>query len=121
MFKLRQAHIDAFEEVHRQTFEDRMVRDIAERFFSQYESLGDEAVRERICDGMERAPKYEIHAQADVAKFIRLMFGIGPDFDTSRKTRFARDILAQTERSAGARLDEIKTQARREGIRQPGK
>jgi len=121
MLRLRQEHIDAFEEMHRQTFEDRMVRDIAERFFSQYESLGDEKVRERIREGVERAPNYEIDAPIDVAMFIRLMFGIRPDFDTSRKTSFAREILNQTDRPAGERLDEIKARARSEGISQPSK
>jgi hypothetical protein len=119
MFTLRQQHIDSFEAMYRETFEDRMVRDIAERFYPQFEAMGEEKVRDRISDGIERAARYDIYAQRDVAQFIRLMFGIRPDFDTSRKTPFAAEILQQTDRPVAERLEEIKKLARRSGVRQP--
>jgi rubrerythrin len=118
-FTLRQEHLDSFDAMYRETFEDRMLRDIAERFYPQFEAMGEEKVRDRICDGIERAARYEIHTQRDVAQFIRLMFGIRPDFDTSRKTPFAAEILKQTDRPAMERLEEIKMIARHNGVRQP--
>ena len=117
MFKLRQGHLDEFEEGYRTTFEDRMLRDIAERFYLQFQELGEEKTRERIREGMERAGQYEIRTQRDVARFIRMMFGLRPDFDTARQTRFAGDILKQTDRPAAERLDEIKAAARQSKLR----
>ena len=58
-----------------------MVLHIQARFPSQFEDLGEDKVRRRIQDGIERAERYEIRTQADVARFIRFMFGIRPDFD----------------------------------------
>jgi hypothetical protein len=69
-------------------------------------------VRKRIWDGVERAGRYEIRSEKDVATFIRYMFGLAPDFDTSRKFEWVGPILKDTKLSATERLDKIKTVAR---------
>jgi len=98
--------------VPRETFEDRMVRHLAVKFPIECEELGEEKVRSRIRDGVTRAKKYEIRAQADVSRFIRFMFAIRPDFDTAVRTMWAQEILEDTEASASDRLDRIREEAR---------
>lgn len=112
MFVMRQHHMEAFEEGYRETFEDRMVLHLEARFPSQFDELGEEKVRRRIQEGVDRAARYEIRAQVDVTRFIRFMFAIRPDFDTSRKTGWARPILEDTSVPAAERLDRIREEAR---------
>ena len=112
MFTLRQQHLDALAESYRETFEDHMVAHIRVKFPAQFEELGERKVRERVWDGVERAKRYEIRAQKDVARFIRFMFGIGPNFDTARKTAWVRPILEDKEVPASERLDRIRAEAR---------
>ena len=112
MFVMRQNHLEAFEAGYRDTFEDHMVQHVAAKFPTEYEELGEERVRGRIEDGIKRAERYEICAQPDVARFIRFMFAIRPDFDTSRKTAWAQPILEDTSVPAAERLDRIREEAR---------
>jgi len=112
MFVMRQHHMEAFEEGYRETFEDRMVLHIQAKFPIEFQELGEEKVRSRIEEGIERAERHEIRAQSDVARFIRFMFTIRPDFDTSRKTAWARPILEDTDVPAAERLDRIRDEAR---------
>lgn len=109
--------MDAFSRSAVETFEDRMVETLGARFPSECEELGEEGVRQRIRDGMERSASYEILTERDVAHFIRLMFGIRPDFDTSRKTSWVKEILEDTETPANERLTNIRQTARTKGIK----
>ncbi len=112
MFVVREHHMQALEEGFRETFEDRMVLHVQAKFPSQADELGEKQLRRRIQDGIERAERYEIRAQSEVARFIRFMFGIRPDFDTSRKTPWARPILEETDVPAARRLDRVREEAR---------
>ena len=112
MFVLRQSHLDAFTAAARESFEDRMVAHLESRFPNECEELGDANVRDRIWEGVERAEAYEIRAEKDVATFIRYMFGLRRDFDTSRKTAWAGEILDETDVPATERLARIKEIAR---------
>jgi hypothetical protein len=114
MFVLRQPHLDAFAQVARESFEDRVLPHLRERFAEECEELGDQKVRARIQDGIDRAARYEIRQDADVTAFIRLMFGLRPDFDTARQTAWAGEILRDLSRPAPERLADIKKRARAE-------
>ena len=117
MLIMRHQHMEAFSRTAVESFEDRMVARLGIRFPAECEELGDEGVRERIRDGMERSTQYEIRTERDVAHFIRLMFGIRPDFDTSRKTAWAKEILKDTQLPANQRLSTIGKTARTKGIK----
>ena len=117
MFVMRNRHLESFSKSAAETFEDRMVGQLHARFPVECSELGDESVRQRIRDGMKRAPTYEICTERDVAHFIRLMFGIRPDFDTSRKTAWAKEIVSDTQVSASQRLTTIGKTARAKGIK----
>jgi hypothetical protein len=112
MFKLRQQHLDAFAAAYRESFQDHMIAHLREKFPDQCEELGEQKLRERIADGIERANRYDIRAQKDVARFIRFMFGIGPNFDTARKTAWVQPILKDKDVPASERLERIREEAR---------
>jgi len=112
VFILRKEHLDAFALAAREGFEDRTAAHLQSRFPQECEELGEEEVRERIREGIERAGRYDIHAEKDVATFIRYMFGLAPDFDTSRKFEWVGPILRDKELSPTERLDKIKAVAR---------
>ena len=116
MFILRQQHLDAFSEAAKEGFEDRMVSLLYEKFPDECEQLGERGVRRRICTGVERAAQYEIDTEADVAVFIRLMFGISPTFDTDSETAWTAEILQDQELSASERLEQIRHEARIHGV-----
>jgi hypothetical protein len=117
MFVMRQTHLDAFGQAAVQGFEDQMVVHLRARFPRECQELGEEKVRRRIQDGIKRAGRYEIRSQRHVARFIRFMFGIRPDFDTARQTRWAAAILKETNAPPADRLDRVKAAARERRVR----
>ena len=117
MFVMKQPHFEAFRMVAAEGFEDRMVTHLRTKFRRECEQIGEDDVRRRIQDGMKRSGRYEIRSERDVARFIRLMFGIRPDFDTSRQTRWAAEILAETDVRPAERLDRVEAAAREHHIR----
>ena len=117
MFVMRKRHMDGFAKSAAETFEDRMVGQLNSRFPAECNELGDEGVRQRIRDGVDRSATYEIRTERDVAHFIRLTFGLGPKFDTSRKTSWAKEILQDTQVPAGQRLTNIGQTARTKGVK----
>lgn len=117
MFVLKQHHLDALAQVARESFEDRMAVMLRQRFAGQCDELGEDGLRERIADGIDRASGYDITAEQDVATFLRYMFGLRPDFDTARETAYAGKILREKDATAADRLARIKTAAREQRTR----
>ena len=105
--------MDAFSQAGREGFEDFMVGDLRTRFPDACEPLSDDDLRDRIRNGIKRAGRYEIHEQRDVGCFIRLGFGMGPDFD---KTPWASPILKETTVSGTERLSRIRKAADEERL-----
>jgi hypothetical protein len=117
MFIMKDRHFEAFKRIAQQGFEDRLVIHVRDRFPAECDALGEDGVRDRIRDGIDRAARYDIVAERDVCRFIRFMFGIRPDFDTSGKTRWAGEILNDLESPASDRLDRIRKEASQQRVR----
>jgi len=113
MFVLRPEHLEAFAQSYRDSFEDRMVREVDQRYPTKFDEMGEEAVRAQIRDGVDRSLKYGISAPPHVARFIRFTFALGPRFDMSRRTAWARPILEDDSMPPGDRLDKIRKEARK--------
>jgi hypothetical protein len=92
MFTIRQAQMDRFAEASRQEFDDRMVAHVQRFFPDQYQAMGDAAARRLIRHGHARANGYGIVGEADVGRYITLVFGYGRDFDENEP--WAREVLA---------------------------
>lgn len=86
-------------------FEDRMVGYLAKRFSDSCAAKGEQAVRETIRKGIERARSYEITTEYDIARYIILMHLFSEDFDTSPATPWAAEILANANLSSFAKMN----------------
>lgn len=91
--KLRKKNMEGLSEGARQGFEDRMVAHLAELFTDQSRKLGETGVRQKICEGIERASGYDIGIERDVCIYIELMFAFGRDFDSDPCCPWAGAIL----------------------------
>ena len=93
MIMMRKEQMDEFEKNEVRKFEDRMVVHLNQFFPKEAKDLGEPRVREEIRYGIQRAKRYEIVSEKDVACYIDMMFKFGRDFDKDPKLPWARRIL----------------------------
>jgi hypothetical protein len=93
MFRIRREQFEALSRTLRKSFEDRMVVHLRKFFPELCTSLGEDATRARISEGIRRAKAYRIVAERDVCRYIDLTFALGPDFDRDEALPWARQIL----------------------------
>jgi hypothetical protein len=91
MFRIRERTMDAFTHAAVRAFEDEMLDHMSHCFPNELATLGEDAARDFVRRGIERAHGYRIDSALDVCKFIDLMLVFGDDFD--RECDWARDIL----------------------------
>lgn len=89
---IRNEQIEEFDRREAAKFEDRMVEHLRESFPEQCEEMGEDAVREDVRYGVDRAESHEIESEQDVCNYVNLMFALGRDFDTDLS--WAQRILA---------------------------
>lgn len=106
-FALRDAHLAAFAEAARESFEDRMVAHVRLAFRPKYDELGEEGVRRWVRSGIERAATYDLTVEVHVSRFIRLMFQLGENFDRGQ----AKAMLSRRDVPAPLRLNRVLTMA----------
>jgi Domain of unknown function (DUF4123) len=85
VWQVRQEQLQALGEASRKDFEDRMVRHAAKAFPEESRTLGEDGVRGLIRHGAARAAVYQLNREADICRFIELMFALGRDFDQTPK------------------------------------
>ena len=112
MLTIRREQMEVLSAYMRQSFEDRMVRHLAQSFPAQCKKLapptsGDESVRALIRQGIEKAASYDITSERDVGRFIEVMVAMDPRFDEPGALDWARQILREKILSARARMDLI--------------
>jgi hypothetical protein len=94
MLSLRSAQITALTEPRLADFEDRMRSHVGRCFMATTRTMSDQAIREVIRYGAERAQLHDICSERDVCKYINLMFVFGRDFDRDPRLPWAHEILA---------------------------
>lgn len=75
MFVVREAHKTAFRQAAAESFEQRMLRDVLQRFPHTCARLGDAAVRERIRAGLKQADNGQC-SEEEAAGAIRHSFAM---------------------------------------------
>jgi hypothetical protein len=104
---------EQMEELNRrqaEKFEDRMVEHLRETFPEPCQEMGEDALREDIRYGMDRAESYGIESEQDVCNYVNLMMALGRDFDTDRP--WARRILTDPDVAGPAeRIDALYDEA----------
>lgn len=93
-------------------FEHRAVGHIREVFPKDFAALGEPAVREWVRQGVEAAQRYGFEVEADVLRFIDLMFIFSRDFDRNPESSWAAPILRDEGREPKARMDALYDEAR---------
>lgn len=88
-------------------FEHRMIDCLAHSFPDPCAKLDLDILRERVRLGIERAGRWGLTAEYDVARYIALMHILGPDFDTAPETSWVSPLLASSELEPDEKLDEI--------------
>ncbi len=109
--KIRNEQIEAFNEARVSKFEQYMYDHLRKWIPGQCAELGEEAVRQRIHDGIDRAARYDVFGQRDLARFIDLMFVLGPRFDRDSRYPWARDILADDKLVPTEKVDRLCAEA----------
>lgn len=117
MLIIRREQMQALSDYMRRSFEDRMVRHIAQSFPAQFKKLapppaGDAPVRALIQQGIERAANYEITIEREVGRFIEVMVELGAGFETRADAAWAQTILRDVTLSGRVRMELIHQQLR---------
>ena len=111
MLTIRNEQMTALAEQQRYQFEDRLVAHVRRHFREECAALGNEAVCAQVHDGIARARKHGLGSELDVARFVDVMFGLRPDFDSEP---WAAAILGDKGRLPTERMDCVCEQAERE-------
>ena len=111
--KIRDEQLEAFTEARVASFEQYMYDHLRKWIPGECAELGEEGVRQRVRDGVERAARYDVLGQRDMARFIDLMFVLGPRFDRDSRHRWAGDILADKTLTPTKKVDRLCTEANR--------
>jgi hypothetical protein len=107
MLKIREAQLAVLREAKSRDFEERMARHLIEVFPRHVAAVEPDRVREWIRTGAKQAATYAIRTERDVALFIDLTVGIGPDFADQAPMGWARAILEDQALSGTAKVDLI--------------
>jgi hypothetical protein len=95
MLTIRREQLTVFSELEVRRFEDWTLAHLKSFFPRECTALGDRRLRETVQYGITRARTHGITSRRDVVKYIDLMVVFGRNFDTNKRLRWARDILAQ--------------------------
>ena len=115
LFKMTDAHMEAFSKQQRQRFEDEMVAYFREHYPADAVRMGDDGLRELINEGIAKADIYGICVEADVARYIQFMVALRRDFDDCAQMPWAHEILTDKRMAAPEKLERIAQRAASEG------
>ena len=108
MLVIRKKQMEALDSHSEKLFLDRMVDHLYEIFPDKCQELGSRAqVRKVARQGLEQAQGYGIDTEQDVALYVDIMFGIGPDFPDGEDMAWARSILENDSLIGPAKMDLI--------------
>ncbi len=106
-FSMRAEHLRAFAQQQRERFVAEMHAHIRTEYPAEHRALGEKGATQFIERSMQKAAKYHITLENEVARFIELLLVLGEDFDVSSKTPWAGPILSEPLVSGRDRLARI--------------
>ena len=112
MLKIRKEQMTAFADLMRRRFEDRMAARLRDLFPQKCTEMGAAAVRESIRDAVQRAARYGVTIEYDVARFIELTYLLSPDFDAALP--WAAAILSDPDAGSHPKTNDLCRRAREE-------
>ena len=105
MLKIRPVQFQAFQVYLRQTFPERMIRHLRDRF--PQETAKEPDLRLLVNDGIERASLYALEQEAEVRRYLECMMVLGREFDRDEKYPWAGRILVREDLNGDAKMNEI--------------
>ena len=99
--------MDAFSRLAAEQFEVRMYKYLAKTFPDNVKGLPEQAIRESIQAGVERAAAYGISSEYDVARFVDLMYRVSSDFDSHPEIPWVRATLMSSVMTTRAKMDVV--------------
>ena len=90
---IRQPQLTAISAAQVKSFEDGLLAHLRESFPQHFEQLGESGSRSAIRYGIARAASYGIVTGQGVAKYVKLMFAFGRDFDRDPNYAWAAGAL----------------------------
>jgi hypothetical protein len=108
MLVIRKRQKEALDRHSEKLFLDRMVDHLHEIFPDRCQELGSKAqIRELARQGLEQARAYGIDTEEDVALYVDIMFGIGPEFPVGEDMAWARSVLENDGLNGHAKMEFI--------------
>jgi hypothetical protein len=107
LLEIRDEQIRAIETLRFDAFTTTMVRHLRKNFAREVNAMEEAELRAFIVDGVEKAERYEILIQADVARFIGYMAYWGPGFDHDSRLAWVTFILRDESLDGTAKMDAI--------------
>jgi hypothetical protein len=104
MLIIREEQLRVLGEYARADLEARMLAHLARFFPARCAALGEQETRSLIAHGVERAKRYSLDTEAEICKYLNLMFSFGRDFDTEQD--WAAQVLNGRDRGGHGSLIE---------------
>jgi len=106
---IRRDQIRAFEAYMKQSFEDRMVAHMAQRYPRQYEKytsggLDDTGARDLVRRAIEKASAIQARREGSIQQMLEIMLETSPEFERDDATAWTREILADNALAGGTRI-----------------
>ena len=106
MLIIREEQLRVLSEYARADLQARMLAHLLRFFPDHCKALGEVKTLALLAHGIERARRYNFDTEAEICKYLNLMFSFGRDFDTEQD--WAARVLSGRERSGqGSRIDRL--------------
>ena len=93
VWQVRPEQFEALEQVFHEDTEGSIIHQLRPVLPSQYQGLKDEEMRKVVRYGIHRAASHQITGEAEVVRYVGLMFAFGVDFDQDPRLPWAGAIL----------------------------
>lgn len=112
MFNLRKEQLKVFDEAAAREFESRVIAQLLKEQTDPHGTNDRAAFGELVRYGIDRAKAYQLTAEEDVLKYIRVMLALGKDFDRDPRYPWAsRTLNDPSLGSATAKADRLSAAA----------
>lgn len=107
MFQLDDRHVAAFVQAVQREVRSRLLQHVRDFFPEQCKALGEDALRDVVDEGIERASSYQLSHEGPIRHFLELMFTLGSDFDLAFRPPSAQQILKSHELSDHEKMERL--------------
>jgi hypothetical protein len=108
MLVIRKEQMDAFAKVGLKKFEAKMLAQFKDSYPEWAKAQGDQKLAEFIRHGVDRATRYGLKIELDVARYLHVMQSLGMKFDESERHPWARPMLERTDLLPADKIENLR-------------